>query len=205
MIVQAPKPFPVKEQPNFICYAPVNRTAGTVSSVESMKGRIFETSLGDIQNDPKFYSVLASFKVEEVKEKVAYTSFYGMRFSNDKLKGLMKKWRSTITATVDVKTADSYVLRVFVLTFTKKRQLQVRKTTYAHATQVKKITKKMRDSITEAAKKQDITEFCGQLQHGALASTLEKECSPIFPVCDTCIYKVKVVKTPKFEQSKLYD
>lgn len=59
-----------------------------------------------------------------------------MDFTTDKLRSLVRKWQSLIEAHVDVKTTDGYTLRMFCLSFTKKRQGQVKKTCYAQSGQV---------------------------------------------------------------------
>ena len=43
-------------------------------------------------------------------------------------RSLVKKWQTLIEAHVDVKTADGYVMRMFCIGFTKKRQNQLKKT-----------------------------------------------------------------------------
>ena len=50
---------------------------------------------------------------------------------------MVKKWQTMIEARVDVKTSDGYTLRLFCVGFTKKRQNQIKKTSYAQTQQVK--------------------------------------------------------------------
>ena len=74
---------------------------------------------------------------EEVQGHYCLTQFYGMDFTTDKLRSLVRKWQTLIEAFVDVKTADGYVMRLFCIGFTKKRQNQLKKTCYANSSQVK--------------------------------------------------------------------
>ena len=60
----------------------------------------------------------------------------GMDMTTDKLRSLVKKWQTLIECFTDVKTTDGFVLRVFCIGFTKKRQNQIRKTSYAQTAQV---------------------------------------------------------------------
>ena len=49
----------------------------------------------------------------------------GMDFTTDKLRSLVRKWQTLIEAYVDVKTTDGYVLRMFCIGFTRRRDQQV--------------------------------------------------------------------------------
>ena len=60
---------------------------------------------------------------------------------------MVKKWQSMIEARVDVKTSDAYTLRLFCVGFTKKRQNQIKKTSYAQTQQVKVSIGPRADSI----------------------------------------------------------
>lgn len=63
----------------------------------------------------------------------------GMDFTTDKLRSLVKKWQSLIEAHVDVKTTDSYTLRMFCIGFTKKRVNQQKRTCYAQSSQIRQV------------------------------------------------------------------
>lgn len=60
-----------------------------------------------------------------------------MDFTTDKLRSLVRKWQTLIEAHVDVKTTDGYTLRIFCISFTKKRPGQVKRTCYAQGGQVR--------------------------------------------------------------------
>lgn len=83
--------------------------------------------------------------------KALLTSFYGMDITRDKLSSLIRKWQTLIEASVDVKTTDGYLLRLFSIAFTKRRPNQVRKTSYAQSSQIRAIRKKMQEIMTAGA------------------------------------------------------
>lgn len=97
---------------------------------------MFEVSLADLQNDEVSFR---KFKLmaEEVQGRNVLTNFHGMDLTRDKLCSMVKKWQTMIQAHVDVKTTDGYLLRMFCIGFTKKKQFQVKKTCYAQTTQVR--------------------------------------------------------------------
>merc|ERR1712064_82142 len=67
--------------------------------------------------------------------------FHGMELTRDKQCSIIKKWQTKIEAHVDCTTTDGYKLRLFCVGFTKRRQNQIKKTTYAQTAQVHAIRK----------------------------------------------------------------
>jgi small subunit ribosomal protein S3Ae len=55
-----------------------------------------------------------------------------------------------------VKTTDGYLLRLFIIGFTKRRSNQVAKTTYAQSAQIRQIRKKMFEVATKEATSTDL-------------------------------------------------
>merc|ERR1719228_152320 len=86
-----------------------------------------------------------------------------MSLTRDKLCSMVKKWQTLIEANVDVKTTDGYLLRVFAIGFTKKRNNQVKKTCYAQSAQVKNIRKKMVEIITREVSASDMKDVVTKL------------------------------------------
>ncbi|ELK25366.1 40S ribosomal protein S3a [Myotis davidii] len=102
----------------------VTRTQGTKIASDGLKGRVFEVSLADLQNDEVAFR---KFKLitEDVQGKNCLTNFHGMDLTRDKMCSMVKKWQTMIEAHVDVKTTDGYLLRLFCVGFTKKRNNQI--------------------------------------------------------------------------------
>jgi len=98
---------------------PVNKTAGQKNSGDSLKGRVFEVSLGDLNRDSMDQGWRKiKLQIEEITGMDCYTNFYGMDITRDKLCTLVKKWHSLIEAFVQAKTQDGYLLRIFAIGFT---------------------------------------------------------------------------------------
>merc|ERR1711908_214922 len=161
----------------------VTRTAGTKIASDGLKGRVFEVSLGDLNKseDDSFRKI--RLRVEDIQGKNCLTNFWGMRFTTDKLRSLVRKWQSLIEAHCDVKTTDGYLLRLFCIGFTKRRQFQIRKTSYAQSAQIRAIRKKMTDIMTKEvssvelikAVEKFIPEYIGRTsRRPARASTLSR-------------------------------
>ena len=106
------------------------RTAGTKIASEGLKGRVFEVSLADLQNENDAERSYRKFKlvVEDVQGKNCLTSFHGMNLTTDKLRSMVKKWQTLVEGNIDVKTSDGYMLRLFCIGFTLKQQDSKKKT-----------------------------------------------------------------------------
>lgn len=72
-------------------------------------------------------------------------------------------FQTMIEAHVDVKTTDGYLLRLFCVGFTKKRNNQIRKTSYAQHQQVRQIRKKMMEIMTREVQTNDLKEVVNKL------------------------------------------
>lgn len=118
---------------------------------------------------------------------------------------MVKKWQTLIEANVDVKTTDGYLLRVFCIGFTLKDPMSQRKTCYAQQSQVRAIRKKMSDIIIRDVSSSDLKEVVNKLLPDSIAKDIEKMCQGIYPLHDVYIRKVKVLKKPRFDLSKLLE
>ncbi|XP_060532958.1 small ribosomal subunit protein eS1 [Cylas formicarius] len=201
--VKAPSMFAMRQVGKTL----VNRTQGTKIASEGLKGRVFEVSLADLQNDNDAERSYRKFRLiaEDVQGRYVLTNFHGMDLTTDKLRSMVKKWQSLIEAWADVKTSDGYLLRVFCIGFTQKDQLSQRKTCYAQHTQIRAIRKKMVDIITRNIQGSDLKEVVNKLLPDSIAKDIEKACQGIYPLHDVYIRKVKVLKKPRYELSKLLE
>jgi len=187
----------------------ITRTAGNKIASEGLKGRVFEMSLADLNGGDESQGFRKIRLVaEDVQGTDVITNFHGMDMTRDKLCSLIRKWQTLIEAHVDVRTTDGYYLRIFSIAFTKKQSNQaVKSTCYAQSGQVRNIRKKMFEIMTEEASKCDLKELVQKFisTPDSLGLEIEKKCQTIFPLQNVFIRKVKVLKKPKFDLTKLME
>merc|ERR1712130_337297 len=201
--IKAPSVFKVRQVGKTL----VNRTAGTKIASDGLKGRVYEVSLADPQNENDAERSFRKFRLicEDVQGKNCLTNFHGMGLTTDKLRSMVKKWQTLIEGNIDVKTTDGYMLRVFCIGFTRKQDLSTKKTCYAQSQQVRNIRKKMVDIIQREVSATDLKDVVNKLIPDSIARDIEKACQGIYPLHDVHIRKVKVMKRPRFDLTKLMD
>ncbi|KAK4434048.1 40S ribosomal protein S3a [Sesamum alatum] len=183
----------------------VTRTQGTKIASEGLKHRVFEVSLADLQGDEDHAFRKIRLRAEDVQGKNVLTNFWGMDFTTDKLRSLVRKWQSLIEAHVDVKTTDNYTLRMFCIAFTKKRVNQQKRTCYAQSSQIRQIRRKMREIMVNQAQSCDLKDLVQKFIPESIGKEIEKATSSIYPLQNVFIRKVKILKAPKFDLGKLME
>jgi small subunit ribosomal protein S3Ae len=200
--VKAPNSFPIRTVGKTV----VSKTVGTKVAKDSLMGRVYEVSLGDLKpsgEDDAFRKF--KLKVDEVTGSQCLTNFYGMDLTTDKLRSLVRKWHSLIEAHADVKTTDGYTLRLFAIGFTKRRVNQHRKTSYAQTAQVKAIRKKMVDIMTREASTVDLHHLVLKLIPETIGREIERAAELVYPLQNVLIRKVKMLRAPKVDIGKLLE
>jgi len=201
--IKAPSVFKVRQVGKTL----VNRTAGTRIASDGLKGRVYEVSLADLQSENDAERSFRKFKLicEDVQGKNCITNFHGMNLTTDKLRSMVKKWQTLIEGNVDCKTTDGYTLRVFCIGFTRKQETSNKKTCYAQSQQVRNIRKKMLEIIVKEVSSTDLKDVVNKLIPDSMAKDIEKAAQGIYPLHDVYIRKVKVMKRPRFDLTKLMD
>jgi small subunit ribosomal protein S3Ae len=184
----------------------VTKTQGTKIARDGLLGRCFDVSLGDLRPDAEDEAFRKfRLRVQEVQGRACLTNFHGMDLTSDKLRSLVRKWHSLIETHVDVKTTDGYVLRVFVIGFTRARPNQVRKTSYAQSAQVRAIRKKMIEVVTRETTGQELKDLVSKFAAESIGKEIEKATTGIYPLQNALVRKVKVLRSPKHDMSKLIE
>merc|ERR1740115_648744 len=183
----------------------VSKTQGTKIATEELKGRVCEINLADLNNDEDQSFKKIKLCIEDVQGKNCLTDFHSMELTRDKQCALIKKWHTLIEGFADVKTTDGYLIRLFVIAFTKRRQDQVKTNCYAQSAQIRKIRKKMVEIIANEAGKVQLRELVKKLIPESIGKEIEKQTQGIFPLKDVMVRKVKILKKPKFDITKLME
>ncbi|KAG6407726.1 hypothetical protein SASPL_130723 [Salvia splendens] len=183
----------------------ITRTQGTKIASEGLKHRVIEASLADLQGDEDHAYRKIRLRIEDVQGKNVLTNFWGMDFTTDKLRSLVRKRQSLIEAHIDVKTTDAYTLRMFCIAFTKKRVNQQKVTCYAKGSQVRQIRRKMREIMVNQAQSCSLKELVLKFIPESIGKEIEKATSSIYPLQNVYIRKVKILKAPKFDLGKLME
>uniref|UniRef100_A0A7S0T0J3 Small ribosomal subunit protein eS1 n=1 Tax=Mantoniella antarctica TaxID=81844 RepID=A0A7S0T0J3_9CHLO len=199
--IKAPSMFSVKQVGKTL----VTRSQGTKIASDGLKGRVFECSLADLNQDEDQAFRKMLLKCEDVQGKNVLTNFHGMDFTTDKLRSLVRKWFSLIETFVDIKTTDQYMLRIFVIGFTKRRMDQAKRTCYAQSGQIRQIRKKMNEIVARESTTCDLKELVLKFIPEVIGKEIEKVCAGIYPLQNVYIRKVKILKAPKFDVTKLME
>jgi len=200
--IRTPTCFPVKSAGKTIA----TKTQGTKIARDTLMGRVFEVSLGDLKEDTE-EEAFRNFKlrVEDVNGFNCLTQFHGMDLSTDKLRSLVRKWQSLIEAHVDIRTTDGYSVRLFAIGFTKKHKDHQKKTAYASSAQTRAIRKKMKEVMNKETANIDLHGLVDKLMLETIGKDIEKHTQAIYPLKDCLIRKVKMLRAPKIDVSKLVE
>merc|ERR1719217_649993 len=153
----------------------VSRTQGTKIATEELKGRVLEMNLADLNNDDDQASKKVRLCIEEVQGRNCLTDFHGLELTRDKICSLIRKWHTLIEAHTDVKTTDGYLVRLFVIAFTNRRQDQVKTNCYAQSAQIRKIRKKMVDIMVKEAGTVPLRDLVKKLIPEVVGSEIQKQ------------------------------
>jgi len=184
-------------------WTPVNKTAGTKLSKDSLIGRVCEVSYADIQESTLFQYKKVRMQVEEVKGSALYTSFYGINIIKEKLYQYLRKRMSLIDVVADIRTQDGYILRVLITTFTARKPNQQKVNTYAKHSQVRAIRKAFVKYIARRASKSTISEFAQNVISDDVSTKLLDKGKKIYPLSHVMVRKIKVLKKSKIDVNKL--
>eukprot|EP00389_Voromonas_pontica_P008858 GDKH01013482.1.p2 GENE.GDKH01013482.1~~GDKH01013482.1.p2 ORF type:complete len:273 (+),score=50.23 GDKH01013482.1:27-821(+) len=208
--LKAPSTFDVRTFGHTI----VTKSQGTKLATDGLKGRVYEVNMADLTRSEENNFRKVKLSCEEVKNSACLTDFHGLDTTRDKICSLIRKRFTLIEASVDVKTADGYTLRVFPIAFTARRVGQHSETCYAQSAQIRTIRKKMTETLNNEVSKLTLRNVVkkfteeklqGTKTVGGFGQAVAKAASTVFPLQNVLIRKVKVLKKPKLDIVKLME
>ena len=207
--IQAPGMFGKRQ----FTQSPVNQTVGKKLASDSMKGRVFEANLGDLNVGYETHKKIKLIVDDaDGKSKKALTNFYGLECTRDHLCSLIRKWHTLIDTFVDCKTSDGFLMRFFIVAFTsmykemkhpKKYLLQKKATCYANRSQVRQMRAIMTKIITKECKSSTMKELVNKVLGNQITDEMAAKCKNIFPLENVTIRKVKSIKRPRVDMTQL--
>lgn len=200
--VKAPAVFPVRDLGKTIA----TKSSGNKLARDNLLGRCVTVSLGELKQNAEDEAYRKfRLRIDDVQGKQCLTNFHGMSMSTDKLRSLVRKWRTLIESHADVTTTDGYKLRLFCIGFTRSQQYQVRETSYAQSAQVRHIRRKMIDIMQRECAAQSLGDLVQKFIPEVIGKEIEKATQGIYPLQNVLIRKVKVLRAPKVDYQKLMD
>ena len=181
---------------------PVTKTTGQKTARDSLLGRQVSLPVADLANKGDEFRKF-TLKVDDVQGVQCLTSFAGMYLTTDKVRSLIRKRQSMVEVYHDVKTTDGYVLRVFVVGFTKRQRFQKKATTYAQRGHIEKLRRRTTQIIQKEVASSDITKLVTKLANEVIGRQVEQISQSIYPLQNVLTYKVKVVRAPKSDMGRL--
>ena len=197
--LQAPAIFSTKDAGRTL----ITKTQGTKIASEGLKGRVIEVSLADLNKNEALAFRKIKLCIEDVQGYNCLLNFHGMDMTRDKLCSLIKKKQSIIEGSVDCRTTDGYMVRLFCIAFTRPQDNQIKNTCYAKSAQIRAIRAKMVSVMQELGTKGDLKALVKELISAPIGEQIAQQASSIFPIKDCYIRKVKVLKKPKFDVTEL--
>jgi small subunit ribosomal protein S3Ae len=156
----------------------------TISSdVETVKGRIMQSTLGEILNDYGKQHIKMRFKINEVTGDAAYTEFVGHEVTRDYLRSLVKRRSSRIDCMMMVVTKDNKKIRLTISVYTFAR---------ANIAQEHAIRKAIMASVAAQAPAWDLTMLVNGIVSGEISRDLFKSVKTIYPTRRVEVIKSKV-------------
>ena len=202
--IVAPSTFEKRQFGKTVC----NKTQGLKIAADNLRGRVYEVNHADLLNDAPTKDQAfrnLKFEVQDVAGRNLLTQFHSLSLTTDKVRSLVRKWCTLVEAPIEAKTADGYTLRLFVMCFTKKQKNQLSKNCYSKTRLEKWVRLRMGKIAQNRLGKLTINDAVQIIVNDVLVDEMSKRCNAIMPLRDVKFSKVKVIRTPKFDISKLYD
>ncbi|MGA2104501.1 30S ribosomal protein S3ae [Methanoregula sp.] len=153
------------------------------NDVETVKGRIMQSTLGEITNDYAKQHIKMSFKIADVTGDAAYTEFVGHEVTRDYLRSLVKRRSSRVDCHMLIITKDTKKVRLTISCYTFAR---------ANIAQEHALRNAITASLVAQAQAWDLTTLVNGIISGEISRDLFKVVKTLYPTRRVEIIKSKV-------------
>jgi len=155
-------------------------------------GRVVETTLYDlVKQNISNINIKIYFQIVKIENSRAETIFKGHEYAREYLRSLVRRGSSRIDGIFDVTTKDGFKIRVYPVSFSRKRLKPSQETA---------IRKKMEEVVKEKSKNLNYDQLAQELVLGKIASDIYNSAVKIAPLRHVGIRKSKLIAQPSVVQ-----
>lgn len=155
------------------------------SEPEKVKGRVIETTLGDLTDDFSKNHIKVFLKIRDVEDDVAKTEFMSHDMSREYVRSQVRRRATKVDVITDITTSDGREVRITAIAVTLNR---------ATRPQRKSIHKRMDEFIQEKAAEYDFEQLAQQMVLGKFASDIYQNVDDICPIRRIEVKKSKLLE-----------
>jgi len=183
----------------------VTKTTGQRIETDGLKGRVAEFNLADLAVKNEDSHKKLKLEIQDITGRSCLSDFHGLSLTRDRINHMIRKRHSLIDVQADVKTSDGYVVRLAVVAFTKSAPNQVKIFSYAQSAQIFKIRRKVTALLSQSVGAGSLKDLVNLLISDKLESDIKSACQSIYPLEPVHIRKVKIVRKPKLDFTRLME
>jgi small subunit ribosomal protein S3Ae len=181
------------------------KPTGTQIVSDFLKNRVAEMSYADITNSAKDVSKRIKIQIDDIQGSSCFTSFYSYELAREKIAAMLKKRQTLIEIISEIKTTDNVIFRIFIFAVTSRRQNQVKLNSYAKASKVRALRKRLFAELATIASGKSSKDFIHEVVTDAFNAQLEKVAHSVIPGVKLQIGKLKLAKRGTLELGKASD
>lgn len=155
------------------------------SEPEKVKGRVIETTLGDLIDDFSKSHIKISFKIKDVENHEAKTEFVGHDMSRGYIRSQVRRRATKVDCITDIATSDGRKLRITAIAVTLNK---------VQSPQKESIHAEMEGYIRNRAGEYEFDQLAQQMTLGKFASDVYKHIRKICPIRRVEVKKSKVLE-----------
>ncbi len=156
-----------------------------VGDPDTVKNRVVSISLINLTNDSNKYYLKFNFKVFDIKEKKAFTEFWGFECLRDYISRMVRHGVLRIDNVIDIITKDEKKLRVKTIVLTSKKAKKEIELT---------LRKFVNDKLKKEISEMNLNDFIKKVLDDSIKKSVVNEGNKIYP-----IYKFEMRKVERSE------